>query len=302
MKTILLSLILIFSITLQAQTWSPLGANWKYTYFNGTGIVGYIEIKYAVDTIINSQTVKKLEKVYHVYDAWTNQFSSTTSGFEYTYEDNYVVYMLNNIDLWDTLFNFNASIGDSWKMVKQYFHPQCGEDSYLSVVDTGKVNINNLNLKYLVVDFHYGSGIPWTFKDTIIEKIGFINSYMKPYDVCNMALDVNEGGWFRCYSDDNFATYKANYSSECDSIFTNISDIEFSLNLSIYPNPVTSVLNIKGLSDPGNYSYNIYSMKGRLVQSGKLNETTEVTELSSGIYFLKLLDNFNSAYLKFIKH
>jgi hypothetical protein len=300
MKTILLSLILIFSITLQAQTWSPSGATWHYSFMNAFYTIGYIKISYTGDTIIGNQSVKIMEKFGHTYNYWNNQFYSGVFDYEYTFEDAGIVYVWfdNN---WDTLYNFNASIGDKWSYAKQPNFPSCDGNSYLTVLDTGTTIINNKSLKFLVLQFHHDSILFFQPVDTLIEIIGFKNSYMFPYDYCDAAFDVNEGGGLRCYSDDNFPLYNPYYPYNCDFIVGFDEETTKDLFV-IYPNPVTSVLNIKGLSDPGNYSYNIYSMKGRLVQSGKLNERTEVTELSSGIYFLKLFDNFNSAYLKFIKH
>ena len=83
---------------------------------------------------------------------------------------------------------------------------------------------------------------------------------------------------------------------------TVLSTNNFSLSpISLYPNPVASVLNLNINSNLVNQPYAIIDGLGRVVLNGKLNEvenTINVEQLSKGIYYLKLSDN-NS--IKFIK-
>jgi autotransporter-associated beta strand protein len=73
------------------------------------------------------------------------------------------------------------------------------------------------------VEFNYGGSITG-ITDTIIEKIGFIGSYMFPYDQCDGALDLQEGGPLRCYSDNLFASFQPHYIGACDYVGIDISD------------------------------------------------------------------------------
>ena len=83
---------------------------------------------------------------------------------------------------------------------------------------------------------------------------------------------------------------------------TVLSTNNFALSpISLYPNPVVSVLNLNINSNLVNQPYVIIDGLGRVVLNGKLNEvenTINVEQLSKGIYYLKLSDN-NS--IKFIK-
>ena len=68
----------------------------------------------------------------------------------------------------------------------------------------------------------------------------------------------------------------------------------------LHPNPVKNVLNIDGLS---NKNYSIYDSLGRLVNSSFLNATNQinVSNLSSGIYLLKIISDEKTIVKKFIK-
>lgn len=70
-------------------------------------------------------------------------------------------------------------------------------------------------------------------------------------------------------------------------------------NLSIYPNPVKSILNIQGLTNSVNVT--IYDVLGKNVMNKTLNGTStlDISTLDNGLYFLKFEDT-NSTF-KFIK-
>jgi transforming growth factor-beta-induced protein len=69
--------------------------------------------------------------------------------------------------------------------------------------------------------------------------------------------------------------------------------------LSVYPNPASNVLNINN-SLKGNYE--LVSIYGEVVKSGTLsNNAIDVSELSTGNYFIKLTNNTTVYQAKFIK-
>ncbi len=60
------------------------------------------------------------------------------------------------------------------------------------------------------------------------------------------------------------------------------------LNLKLYPNPSLTYISVEGLDKP-NASYNLYDIEGRLVDSGKLQDTQiQVSQLSAGTYLLEV--------------
>lgn len=75
------------------------------------------------------------------------------------------------------------------------------------------------------------------------------------------------------------------------------------LNFSIYPNPVSSTLNLK--TELNDFNYTIYSIEGKIVKQGNSNmsETSvDVSNLNSGIYLVELESNGSKTIQKIIKN
>ena len=282
----LLLLFLLCSGLSFAQNWAPNGAQWHYSYYGF--FPGYVDITYTADTIIDGQASKELTKTYHGL-GWDQSITSVTFGYEYTYEANGVVY-LRYQNQWDTLYNFNAQVGQSWRMAKQPFTNVATQNSRIKILATGNLIINNETRKYLVADKCDSNNISmgW-FNDTLIENIGFLHDYLLPYDQFDGAVDGNEGGPFRCYSDNNFAIYKPNYLEVCDYIM-GTTELEGSASFQVYPNPVSNQINIpESLIQEYNH-YCILSSEGKLIQKGQTTEQIVVANLPAGNYTL-LIEN-----------
>ena len=67
----------------------------------------------------------------------------------------------------------------------------------------------------------------------------------------------------------------------------------------IYPNPVKEVLNISGCGD--SFSYEIIDLTGRTVACGISFGTIGVSELSNGVYFLRLQTPKQQVCQRFVK-
>jgi hypothetical protein len=286
MKSSLLVFALVFSSLSFAQNWAPAGAKWHYTYIGFSS--GYVEIANVGDTIIAGQTCQKLQKTFNGL-----QFGVTPTTYifdtSYTYENNGVVYILEQ-NQWKTLYNFNAAVGEHWAMAPLPEFGGCTENSQLKVLATGTKVINAQTLKYLVVDFCNPDLTSQGFQDTIIEKIGFTGSYMLPFDMCTMAFDGNEGGPFRCYSDDNFSTYKPFYANDCEFLVG--LDENQMIELTIYPNPSASKFTIEAPLETGQVIA-LYNLNGQqefkqdILNSG-LSQTLEIN-LAPGMYVIHLM-------------
>jgi len=132
MKTPLFILFLLFSVSIHAQNWSPSGANWKYSYYGF--FPGYVDVLYSGDTVIDGQSTKILSKTFAGID-WSMTVVTNFIGNEYTYENNGVIF-LRYQNQWDTLYNFNAQVGEHWRMAKHPITSVCPENSRLKVVAT----------------------------------------------------------------------------------------------------------------------------------------------------------------------
>lgn len=281
----LLLCFLLFSGISFTQNWAPNGAQWHYSYYGF--FPGYVDIAYSGDTLIDGQVTKKLTKTFHGL-GWGMDVTSYSIGTEYTYEANGVVY-LRYQNQWDTLYNFSAQVGDSWRMANQPFANVAPQNSRLKVIATGTKVINSSTLKYVKVEFVDPQMNPLGFADTIVENIGFIGSYFLPYDMFDGFVDGNEGGPFRCYSDNNFALYKPNYLEVCDYIM-GTTELEGSASFQAYPNPVSDQINIPETLIQEYNHYRILSSEGKVIQQGQTTEQINVANLPAGNYTL-LIEN-----------
>lgn len=297
MKTFLSTALFLVSFIATSQSWCDIGANWRYSYMNGFGTEGYTKIQYIGDTTISGQPAKILDKHIYAYDYVLSQSVDFDLGQEYTYENSGVVYRWYN-NSWDTLYNFNATIGESWRMAKQPMTNACDSNGVLSVTATGTKIINSITLNYLVVEFNYGGSMSTGITDTIVQKIGFIGGYMLPYDGCDGALDVNEGGAFRCYEDNNFTSYKPHYAGICDFI-VGLDKIDSESYFQIVPNPASTKIELIGLDN-----YNVISiqdLRGKswaFIQDGS---TININDLPNGIYVLSVRNEHRVQHERFIK-
>ena len=297
MRSLLFNLFILFSISIHAQNWSPSGANWTYSYYGF--FPGYVDVLYSGDTIIDGQSSKMLTKTFHGID-WNMTLVSNVFAKDYTYENNGVVYIRYQ-NQWDTLYHFNAQVGDHWRMAKQPVANVCPQNSRLNVLAIGNKLINNETRKYLVVDFCNPdlSSLGWG-QDTIVENIGFIGSYFLPYDQFDGALDANEGGPFRCYTHENFATYAPHYNGACDYI-VGMEELSGSSSFIIYPNPIQNDIHI-----PFDYinkftRYTLYSLDGKIYQMGSMSENIPVNHLKSGNYLLEISNESEKKFAKILK-
>ncbi len=71
-------------------------------------------------------------------------------------------------------------------------------------------------------------------------------------------------------------------------------------DLALYPNPVSDVLN---LSTSGTLeSYDIYTITGQRVDGGALSQSfVQVSNLSRGLYFIEVSNEFGTKTIKFVK-
>ena len=302
MKKLIFFLLLIsITTSITSQTWAPSGATWNFS-FNEMFSFGYVKIEYVKDTIIQSKCSKILKKTQYGY-SYPGVYDTINSGKEYTYLDSVknIIYRYFN-NHFDTLYNFNAKIGDTWKVHGMHGFRDSG---IVKVSNIGYDTINSVILKSIFVQTISGC-VGW-YSAKIIERIGCINDYMFPNFISCVA-DVGEGGPFRCYSDNNFELYSTGEAKTCDYI-TGINNINKSAGFKICPNPATSYINIvhspqttvNSQNSSEKYVLTLRNMEGQEVkklrmENGELR-TIDVRNLRSGIYFLTM-QNDKESYVR----
>ncbi|CAM1362216.1 GEVED domain-containing protein [Tenacibaculum xiamenense] len=72
-------------------------------------------------------------------------------------------------------------------------------------------------------------------------------------------------------------------------------------DISVYPNPVESIVQIKGISSLKDAPYTITDALGRIIEEGKLKSQMNISSLKSGIYLLEINDGQKLLKAKLIK-
>jgi hypothetical protein len=109
-------------------------------------------------------------------------------------------------------------------------------------------------------------------------------------------------GYFIRYNDGYFGYYYSYMLSESLSVFE--SDVQ-STNLSLHPNPATSMLHI---TSEGNVlrQYHITDLQGRKMLSAALSNQTathqiDISQLATGVYLLKVESEKGAVVKRFVK-
>lgn len=292
MKKIILSLTLFYFLTnLYAQTWSPVGAKWTYT-FSSWG-VPYADYPQTIECIGDTILQGKSCRIFH-----GNCNCGFTNDTSYLYYENDKIYLYTDSVIgFHVLYDFTASIGDSWSIIAPL---ELGGDTSIIVVDSIGTKIfsgDTFNIQY-IHNLNYND--IWRFDSYIINGIGCSSCFFPQHATCDP--------WtypIRCYED---SSGLIKFSSlACDTVIY-YDIIESSLNnlIDIYPNPTNNELFID-ISDINNseYSIDIYSSTGQkqISYTGIKNSLTiDIEKLVNGLYFVRLTKRNSICIMKkFIK-
>ena len=115
-------------------------------------------------------------------------------------------------------------------------------------------------------------------------------------DAFSFTVSDGQGGWVTI----------TDFVIDVDASFPSATtDIALANNILVYPNPTNATLNIKFLGN--NHGFNMYQVldiTGRIVLTSVINKdviSTDVQNLQSGIYLIKLTDGRKSVYKKFVR-
>jgi hypothetical protein len=294
MKKILLLLVLFGLLySANAQNWFTNNPVWNDDLYNSAGW-GYEKYFVQKDTVVNGIPCKKIIADAVLGSFWdTTQYSQTAS---YLYEQNNVVFMFlgPNVNTFDTLYNFGASMGDKWGI-----NGACYNDSlpYIEVLDIGFSNINNSNLKWLYVQYHNMAWGDDVSTDTIYDKMGSIYAGLLLQGL-GCQFDYTH---FCSYRDDSIGLYPSN-AQYCDTAFaTTVPSLSSDIEIKIFPNPVHDFLRFS----------NVFNQKGKLeiidalgkivLSQNSILSIINVSELEDGMYSIIIRDVTTSKATHFVK-
>jgi len=237
---------------------------------------GYTHYQILGDTIISG---KYFQKVYFTATAQAG-FDSTCVGTLY------LIYCENSKVYLDTilLYDFNLQEGDS---IGIYVQGVSHNGTYYFKADTvDSVYIGDIWRKRIVLvspGFNF-SPVRW------VEGIGDIDRGFRPI-YGNVELFMEVSGYYRldCFSEHNLNTYGSYCSFSSSCIITADSEIIALEKISVFPNPVTDILNIEA---PQKADIVIINIEGQIIKtisniSGVIS--LNFSGLTDGVYILKVI-------------
>jgi hypothetical protein len=216
-----------------------------------------------------------------------SQCTTTATGFG----NNTSTTMYNVLGTVQVVLNANNSVTVN---LMSNFSTASGPDVRIFLVDRG--TLTNAQLK-----------IPAMFNarpkiEMGISPVSGVASFTKAIPP-GMNISDFETVYFYCQSFSqfwDFGSFTPFTNLNCALLETN----DFENNkLQLYPNPVTRELNIQLEDTTTNYKVTIYNVLGVLVyessnQKSNASNSINISELNSGIYFVKITDDKNKIYQK----
>jgi len=167
-----------------------------------------------------------------------------------------------------------------------------GDAGVVAWIDFDRNGEFDINERILVSGPNSAATATTTFS---VPSDAFVSNADYMYVVMRVAL-MKGGIPVNCTNFDNgeVEDYTVRISKKSATNLLNQNDIL------IYPNPVSTVLNVKNISKRANYK--IYSAAGQLISSGIiLNNKVDVHALINGMYVIDIQDGSTSVQKKFIK-
>jgi hypothetical protein len=278
------------------QTFGDKNAVWIYDHRGGTSF-GVTEVTYNKDTLVGDVEVQIFKKT--AYIRLSNEVVVFALPPIYIYADDGVVQFSEDLFHFDTLYNFNAEVNESWKIPRRDSDGnETGDFLQRTVLSRFNSKINGIDIPCLEV--RNDSDIA---PDTICQGIGSRLYYILPFDYLALASDGGEGGLLRCYRSDYLGVVSLPYpwtpfggtgswddgfEYDCDQL-SRISSIPLSIkDISVFPNPGSNVIQIQSNKEKIS-SLAMYNLQGILLFEQKENSKNvqlNIGYLPAGIYFV----------------
>lgn len=303
MKTFVLILsTFLFSVSLWAQTWAPIGAQWRYeAVFPGTGEISYSLITIDKDTVIAGQPCKQ----YSYYTEYAADETTVLDYVGYTFERNDSVFFWQQ-DTFVLRYDFSAQLGDTIDIATLGL---LGENEPDMAADTMKIRIEDIYtvnmgadsvaVEFFAVEVLTGDFVYWN--GGYYRRLGSIADW-NPFLYTTFPIGLLGEARLRCYTDDEVEIVLSGLGCGFPSATRTLIAQE---QLKLYPNPVKETLHLAYDIDLLGAAYQLRAADGQLLLSGQLEvadgKELDVSGLAAGIYFVELNNGKEQGMWKFVK-
>jgi len=309
-KFLLLLFVSTFVKSLNAQSWCVQGAKWHYTAFSTlSGHDLIVEYSYTGDTTVQGKTCNIIKGVFSG-TSMLNQFYTDTTVQNYrkyiTRQENDVLYNYT-AGMFDTIVDFNASVGDTW-----LYRLACSPKQTFTVTGIGTISYHSVNYRMITASFTYsymsnGSTLVVdTTQMDFTEKLIYAGNWEDIFPRrCPLNPEIPYDGpfeYFCGYEDANVPLQMANLYG-CGR-FVGIGETKKQeTHLNLFPNPATEKITVE-LAEAT--SVKVFSSQGNLVYSafsGAFGEhEIDISGLAPGIYFVRTESRSANRVGKFIRN
>lgn len=274
MKTFLLILCILYSITSFSQPYLPMleeGNVWNVEYHSIDGDIIAHPVEIIGEIEINGKIYKEVNFEY-------------SGGICNWREENGIIYGLNTSNEEVIQYNFNLELGDIFEFGYEScgYSTQCGDagiEFQVTSVETQFIAGENRKVIELKDDVNFPNYIKYW-----IEGIGSLNGVDPHEEFIDVGTTL-----LVCFTKDNITTF-FNGATTCDRVILGTNDFHYK-NVILYPNPVRTTSILYLTENARIDKIIIYDVSGRILKNETIvnnDYSINNAEFKSGIYLYQL--------------
>lgn len=292
-----------------AQVWIDSGAVWHYDY-SDIGYGGFVKYTYEKDTLIMDHLCQKITHstftFYFDIQGILHYMGETIWATNYTYVSGDTVFYYQN-DHFFVLYNFGASVGDTWVVSTTNELGFCNDTSIVEVIEIGNMMINGTSYRYITLQPTPNSSVGLDGKyverfGCLIANNGGVHTLFPSIYQCDSMPFIVDSPWsdFKCFEDQSFPLYIA-VGEDCEELFEHVGIPEQANNgVTCFPNPTEGIINFQDTIHE-NYDLDLYTIQGSLIQRFKItsnNSSIDISHLPNGVYLLIAKPNQKTSFVQ----
>ncbi|PWH86311.1 T9SS type A sorting domain-containing protein [Brumimicrobium oceani] len=242
------------------------------------------------DSLINGDTWSK------IYSTSDSLFQSNLAFEGLTRVDNDLVLFKKGANPIDTLYDFSLAVGDS------VFYDFDLFTSWIHVEEIQTIQINGESYKKFIFTEPTGPTAFDHLNEVWIEGIGSVHGPLFPLSPRKFSEEIPDSMLLTCSFANNQDFFNHPSYSDCYVNITLGVENHEAINLSIYPNPVSSILTIASTQSI-NGVIEIYDVNGKLLKTVKAKRekvSIDVSAFENGVYILNFELNGQKVVKRFI--